>query len=158
MCLTHISTLVTPLSTWYVIICVYTTSLSVSPPYQLDMSLYSLFRLSTLVTSLSTWYVIICDYTTSLSVSPPYQLDMSPYSLFRLSNLVTSLSTWYGIICVYATSLPLSPLVTFLSTSSVIIILFVYPSIIVTFLIITWIYNHLLIGNSVLFNVAEKEI
>ena len=70
------------------------TSLALSPPYQLDLS------------------VIICFYPTSLTLSSSYQRHLpSSVSIPQRypCSLVTSLSTRPVIMCVNSTSLTLSP-------------------------------------------------
>ena len=108
MSISRLSTLVTFLPTWPVIIGLYTTSLPLSPSYQLVL--------------------LSCLYPTALPLSPPYQLDLSPYvsitSLYlchfrinlnchhmcpsHISTFAFFLPTWFVIIRVYPTSLALS--------------------------------------------------
>ena len=147
--LSHLSTLANFLPTWPVIICLYHTSLPLSPPYQSDLSPYvsitTLYlchlrinlichpacpsHISTLATFLSTSSVIICVYSTYISLSHSYQLDLSLYMaiphlypchllinlichhmcLFYISTPCHLLSIWSVIRCVYPTYITFPP-------------------------------------------------
>ena len=98
--LSHVSILVTSLSTWSFTICFYHTSLPMPPPYLLDLLSYVsipplypychllinlichhmfLSHLCTYATSVSTLSVIICVYPTSLILPHSDQRDLSSY-------------------------------------------------------------------------------
>ena len=99
MCQSHLSTIATTSSTWFVIIHVYPTSLPLPPAYQLDLSSYvsipplhqcrllinlicnrtCLYHLSTLATFLPTWPINILLYTTPVPLPPSHQRDMLSY-------------------------------------------------------------------------------
>ena len=88
MCPSHITTLVTSYSTWYVIICVYPTCLPMSPPYQIVLSSYVSIPLSIFVTFLSTWTVLS---TSSVIIYEWYPTSSNPC-------VTSSLSSWSVII------------------------------------------------------------
>ena len=145
-CLSHLSTLANFLPTWPVIICLYPTSLPLSPPYQSDLSPYvsittlylchlrinlichhtCLCHTSTLATFLSTSSVIICVYSTYISLSHSYQLDLSLYMA------IPHIYTWHfliNLICHHMCLFYISTLVTFFQfdLSSDVSIPHIYP-------------------------------